>query len=107
MSDPPGADAQQQAQRDQRERATGAWCLWIDGRPTDRAGWRTLRRTLRFSRADQAWLEDRIPGPVRRGARVDLEPLLESLRKAGIEASLRASRSPDPSGEAHGGGAGA
>jgi hypothetical protein len=93
MSRPP---AETPEARDQRERALGAWSLWVDRRPESPAEWRALRRALRFSRADEAWLRERIPGPVRRGARVDLEGALAALRSAGVAASLRASGEGDP-----------
>ncbi|MGH0038374.1 MAG: hypothetical protein ACQGVK_25350 [Myxococcota bacterium] len=75
--------------RAQRERAAGAWALWIEQRPGSEAEWSALRRALRFSRADEAWLRARVPGAVRRGARLDLEAAVEALRALGFRASLR------------------
>lgn len=74
----------------QRERARGRYELRIERRPQDEAGWKSLRRALRLSRADDAWLRERVPGVVRRGARVDLLPYLERVRAAGHAAELAA-----------------
>ncbi len=84
--DGPTADARLE---DQRERAEARYELVIHRAPVDDAGWRTLRRALRLSRADRPWLEARTPGPVRRGARADLVPLLARLEQSGHAASIR------------------
>lgn len=72
----------------QRERAAGAFALVIEEVPTSAAAWKRLRRALGFSRADEPWLRARIPGIVRRGARVDLVQVLERVREAGHSARL-------------------
>ena len=69
--------------RAQRERAIGSYELRIDVAPTSEAGWRSLRRALRFSRSDDAWLRARVPGPVRKGAEVDLLGVLARVEEAG------------------------
>jgi len=69
----------------QRERARGSWGLRVgSGPPLPRAA----RRILRVKRSELAALEQRLPGVVRRGARVDLEPLVEALAAAGVCAEL-------------------
>jgi len=89
--------------RDQRERASGAWSLVVD-EPADLAEARSerLRRILRFKRMEWPALRRRLPGELRRGARVDLEPVLRELEAAGLCARLerRAPATPeaDPSG---------
>ena len=70
-------------ERLQLERALGAFELRIDAAPTSEAGWRSLRRALRFSRADDAWLRARVPGRVRTGAEADLAGVLDRVREAG------------------------
>lgn len=84
MSPTPSRDADER----QRERALGSYELRIDTRPDGDAAWKSLRRALRLSRADDAWLRARVPGVVRRGARVDLLPYLERVHAAGHAAEL-------------------
>jgi len=86
----------------QRERAEGAFEIHVEDRPGD-DDWRPLRRALRLSRADLVWLKQRVPGVVRRGAEVDLAPVVERIVATGIRASLRPRPSVD-SGD-HAGGA--
>jgi len=49
---------------------------------------RALFRTLRVKRFEREALLDRLPGVVRRGARIDLLPIVEELTRAGIDARL-------------------
>ena len=79
----PKVDHRSERMRQQLERATGAFELRIDAAPASEAEWKSLRRVLRFSRADDAWLRERVPGPVRRGAEGDLRLVLERLEAAG------------------------
>lgn len=79
----------------QRERAAGAFEIHVEQRPGD-DDWRPLRRALRLSRADLGWLKQRVPGVVRRGAEVDLAPVVERILAAGIQASLRPRAAGDP-----------
>lgn len=72
----------------QRQRAEGRYALVVESQPSDEAGWRALRRALRLSRADDAWLRDHVPGEVRRGAEIDLLDVLERVRSAGQVARL-------------------
>lgn len=78
------------AERDaeQRERALQAWELVVEETP-DAAGLEVLRRILRSKRFEKARLADSLPGVVRRGARVDLEPIRDALEAAGIACALR------------------
>jgi len=87
------------AERDaaQRERATKAWELVVEVRP-DTAGLERLRRILRAKRFERAELAAALPGVVRRGARIDLEPVRAALAEAGIACALR--RRSDAGGEA-------
>ena len=48
-----------------------------------------MRRALRLSRADDTWLRERLPGVVRRGAKVDLAPTLEAAATAGEDVEVR------------------
>jgi hypothetical protein len=73
----------------QRERAVGAWELIVDLRPDCTEDVERLRRTLGFSRSDCEALSAALPGCVRRGARVDLEELLEKLLSEGFESRLQ------------------
>ena len=70
-------------QRLQAERANRSFELRIDRAPTTAAKWRSLRRALRFSRADDAWLRERVPGTVRTGAEADLVRVLTRVEAAG------------------------
>lgn len=72
----------------QRERASGAYELVIDEIDDDPDAWLSLRKALRLSRADAAWLRERVPGTVRKGAREDLEPIAERVRAAGHPARV-------------------
>jgi hypothetical protein len=75
--------------RDQLERARGTWVLLIHaGADTDGRRFGALRRILRVKSFEAESLRARLPGPVRRGARVDLLPLLQRLEQLGIPASL-------------------
>lgn len=88
MSRPPGRKSV--SSEAQRERALGAWELVIsEGPELDDERWLRIRKALRFKEADLAPLRGRLPGPVRRGARVDLELPLARLRERGIAAELR------------------
>jgi hypothetical protein len=61
-----------------------------------RALLRRLIRILRVKRSERADLLRRLPGVVRRGARVDLLPLETALREAGIGCVLRRRSEPEP-----------
>lgn len=74
----------------QRERARGTWALWVLEAP-GAPGLERLRRLLRYKRFERDALARRLPGVVRRGARVDLEPVCAALRAAGLRAELRRS----------------
>jgi len=82
-------DRRDARERAQRERARGAFELWVPAAPQSEEQWRVLRRALRFPRSDDALLRRRVPGAVRIGAREDLLSDLERLRAAGIEAAVR------------------
>jgi len=83
-SDTDGGDRR----RSQLERARGSFELRIDVAPTSEAGWRSLRRALLFSRADDAWLRARVPGVVRTGAEADLVIVLARVEAAGHRARV-------------------
>jgi len=85
----PSSDRVDEAALEQRERAEGAFEIHIDVAPADDAAFHRLRTALRLSRADIPWLKERVPGVVRRGARVDLLPVLGRIREVGHQASLR------------------
>ena len=72
----------------QRERALQAWELVVEAGPDDVPA-ETLRRILHVKRFELDDLLSRLPGVVRRGARVDLEPLEAGLREAGVACALR------------------
>jgi hypothetical protein len=74
----------------QRERALQAWELVVLDSPDPALG-KALRRLLRVKRLELPALVASLPGPVRRGARVDLAPLRAALEKAGIRCLLRRS----------------
>jgi hypothetical protein len=86
------------ATAEQRERGAGAFELHIDVAPADDAGFRSLRRALRLPLSDVPWLKERVPGVVRRGARVDLLAVLDRVRDSGHHATLRrrAASEPEP-----------
>jgi hypothetical protein len=101
----------------QWERAQQSWELMVGdenavGRPTarpcetaaasaqgtDESSRKALFRILRVKRSEREGLLAKLPGVVRRGARVDLLPLEQALREAGIPCVLRPSErgvSPD------------
>ena len=81
-------EMQRQREQAQRQRAEGRYALVVESRPADEAAWRALRRALRLSRADDAWLRARVPGEVRRGAEVDLLEVLARVRATGERAVL-------------------
>jgi phosphoglycolate phosphatase len=74
---------------DQFERAHGSWELVVELDGEDEQAVEGLRRALRFSRSDRSMLRAMLPGAVRRGARVDLLPMLEKLRERGLDAKIR------------------
>lgn len=88
----------------QQERARQSWELFVElppivaasdpADPDARVPLRRLIRILRIKRSERADLIRRLPGVVRRGARVDLLPLETALRDAGIVCVLR--RRSDP-----------
>lgn len=84
--------AAQQAREAQRERAHQSWELAVelDARALSEPRLRrTLFGVLRVKRSEREALLGRLPGVVRRGARVDLRPLEEALRSGGIPCTLR------------------
>jgi len=72
----------------QRERAEGRWVLVIREARLSREQLGHVRRVLRVHRGELADFLARLPGGVRRGARVDLLPLVEALRAGGVGADL-------------------
>jgi hypothetical protein len=72
----------------QRERAEGRWVLVIREARLSREQLGHVRRVLRVHRSELAGFLARLPGEVRRGARVDLLPLVEALRAGGVGADL-------------------
>jgi hypothetical protein len=75
--------------RDQAERATRHWALVVHlDPPASRRLLKAARSILRIKSFEVAELERRLPGPVRFGARVDLEPLLARLLAAGVQAEI-------------------
>lgn len=84
------------AEAAQRERSEGAFELHIDVAPADEAGFHLLRRALRLPRSDVLWLKERVPGVVRRGARVDLLAVLDRVRETGHHATLRRRATSEP-----------
>ncbi len=75
------------ARRDQLERAQQAWELRVLDSP-DPVLLDAVRRVLRIKRFELERFAARLPGPVRRGARVDLEPLQRKLEQSGIRCEL-------------------
>lgn len=75
----------------QWERANQTWSLVVltDRSELSRDLERSLYRVLRTKRSERSALLERLPGTVRRGAAVDLTPLLEGLRAAGLACELR------------------
>jgi hypothetical protein len=74
----------------QRERALQAWQLVVLDGPRPAVS-KALRKILRVKRFDLPALLASLPGPVRRGARIDLAPLETALRQAGVRCELRRS----------------
>ena len=72
----------------QQERATGAYVLIIDTLPSNEQAWQALRKALRLSRADETWLRERVPGVVRKGARLDLTPMRDRVLATGQRARV-------------------
>ncbi|MCR9096236.1 MAG: hypothetical protein NXI30_18575 [bacterium] len=87
--------------RAQRERARRTWELVISASaeaiaPTQRSALFRVLRVKRFER--EAWLA-RLPGPVRSGARVDLDPLRAALEAADVPCRLTRRARGDGAGE--------
>lgn len=74
--------------RAQQERALGAWELVVLDAPEPPV-LETVRRALRAKRFERDALRAALPGPVRRGAHADLEPVRDALRAAGVRCELR------------------
>jgi len=72
----------------QLERACKTWSLVVHEDPSVSERLELVRRILRLKRFEAGALAARLPGVVRRGAQVDLQPLLERLTAAGIRAEL-------------------
>ncbi len=72
----------------QRERARQSWELVVLDGPDPRV-LPVVRKVLRTKRLEMPALVATLPGVVRRGARVDLEPLEASLKEAGVRCELR------------------
>ena len=72
----------------QRERALGAWELVVHDAPTPPV-LAAIRRALRVKRFELEGVAARLPGVVRRGARVDLQDAEAGLRAAGVRCELR------------------
>ena len=77
----------------QLERAQQRWELIITV-PASESVVAAARRVLRIKRFEIQSLSARLPGVVRRGARIDLEPLRAALEEAGVPVELR--RRADP-----------
>jgi hypothetical protein len=75
----------------QWERASQAWELVVhasrDALSPEHRG--ALTRILRVKRSERAVFDASLPGVVRRGARVDLQPIEDQLREAGLPCQLR------------------
>jgi hypothetical protein len=67
----------------QQERATGACVLIIDALASNESAWQALGKPLRFSRADETWLRESVPGVVRKGVRLDLTPMRDRVLATG------------------------
>jgi hypothetical protein len=94
--EPAAGSAQSSAAREaQLERAQGAWELVIHESGEDPRRVLVLRRLLRMKSFEAEALRARLPGAVRRGARVDLQPILDRLTQAGVVATLER-RPPRP-----------
>jgi hypothetical protein len=79
----------------QLERARQSFELVIHDAPAERVA-RALRAVLRVKRFDMARVLARLPGVVRRGARVDLEPLADALAALGIDCEVRRTQREEP-----------
>jgi len=75
-------------ERAQLERAQGRWELVVSEDPCASERLEKVRRALRLKRFERSELASKLPGTVRRGAYIDLLPLLERLRAAGLAADL-------------------
>jgi len=76
----------------QYERAHQSWELIVLDPPEPNV-LALLRKAVRTKRSDLPKLKACLPGVIRRGARVDLEPIEAQLREAGLRCELR--RTPD------------
>ncbi len=85
----PESDASGDPADIQLERARGAFEIHVESSIESEKDFHRLRRALRLSRADIPWLRAHVPGVVRRGASVDLIPVLERIREAGHTAQIR------------------
>jgi hypothetical protein len=96
-STPPEEQTRSNRHEAQWERAQQAWVLRVEVKPDalDAERTRALCRVLRVKRFEREALMARLPGVVRRGARVDLEPLVEDLARAGIPAHLERRLPPE------------
>ncbi len=84
------SDADHDPELAQRERAQRSWQLVVtaDAALLSAPQIDALRRILRIKRFEQADFLARLPGPLRSGARVDLEPLRQGLERADIPCRL-------------------
>ena len=82
----------------QWERANQVWSLHlrVDAGQLSKEAQRALFRILRVKRMERSAFLERLPGTIRRGARVDLEPVEAALREAGFDCELRRSSDPSP-----------
>lgn len=74
----------------QRERAHQSWELLVLDPATPEV-LAALRKILRVKRFELEGVAASLPGPVRRGARVDLAPLEAALTEANVRCQLRRS----------------
>ncbi len=74
----------------QWQRAHQAWALVLDIGADDLSSeaLRQVFRVLRVKRMERPTFLERLPGPVRRGARIDLESAHQALSKQGIPCRL-------------------
>ena len=74
----------------QWQRAHQAWALILDVEAADlsREALRQIWRVLRVKRMERTPFLESLPGPVRRGARVDLEAAYQALSQSGIACRL-------------------
>ena len=86
--------SESEAAEAQRERALQTWGLEVfDSASPEVIA--VLRKILRVKRSELAAFSAKLPGTVRRGARVDLEPFAAQLVEAGIRCEVL--RAPGPS----------